>query len=45
MRYTDYLNLVKPRNPDFSDYVNRRINENLVGCDLALSFGMKEVTR
>lgn len=45
MRYTDYLSLVKPRNPDFSDYVNRRINEGLVGCDSSLSFGMKEITK
>jgi len=45
MRYTDYLSIVKPRNPEFSDYVNRRINEDLIGCDSNLSFGMKEITR
>jgi hypothetical protein len=45
MRYTDYLGLVKPRNPDFSDYVNRRMNEVLIECDVTESFGMKDITR
>jgi hypothetical protein len=46
MRYTDYLNLIKPRNSEFSEYVNRRMNaDSEVGFDLSLSFGMKEVTR
>jgi hypothetical protein len=46
MRYTDYINLVKPRNPEFAEYVNRKIsNSNEIGYDLSLSFGMKEETR
>lgn len=46
MRYTDYLNLIKPRNSEFSEYVNRRMNaDSEVGYDLSLSFGMKELTR
>lgn len=31
MRYTDYVNLVKPRNHDFSDYVNRKMHESDIG--------------
>jgi len=43
MRYTDYLNLVKPRNPEFADYVNRKINDgNELVYDFSLSFGMRE---
>lgn len=45
MRYTDYLNLIKPRNSEFSEYVNRKMNDGEIGYDLSLSFGMKEVTR
>lgn len=45
MRYTDYLSIVKPRNAEFSDYVNRRINEDLIGCDSSLSFGMRDITK
>jgi len=46
MRYTDYLNLVKPRNPEFADYVNRKISDGSeIGYDLSLSFGMREQTR
>jgi hypothetical protein len=46
MRYTDYINLVKPRNPEFAEYVNRKIsNSNEIGYDLSLSFGMKEETK
>lgn len=46
MRYTDYLNLVKPRNPEFADYVNRKISDGSeLGYDLSLSFGMREQTR
>jgi hypothetical protein len=44
MRYTEYLSIVKPRNPDFSDYVNRRINDNLIEIDVTESFGMKDIT-
>jgi len=45
MRYTDYLNIIKPRNPEFSDYVNRKMQDGDVGYDLTLSFGMKEITK
>jgi hypothetical protein len=45
MRYTDYLNLIKPRNAEFSEYVNKRLNEGDIAHDMSLSFGMKEVTR
>jgi len=45
MRYTDYLNLIKPRNSEFSEYVNRKMHDSDIGYDLSLSFGMKESTR
>jgi hypothetical protein len=44
MRYTDYLNLVKPHNSEFSDYVNKRMHEAEVGYDFDQSFGMKDET-
>ena len=31
MRYTDFLDLIKPRNPEFSSYVNRRMRESDCG--------------
>ena len=45
MRYTDYLNLVKPHNSEFSDYVNKRMHEAEVGYDFDQSFGMKDETK
>lgn len=45
MRYTDYLSLIKPRNSEFSEYVNRKMHDSDLGYDLSLSFGMKEPTR
>jgi fructose-1-phosphate kinase PfkB-like protein len=45
MRYTDYINLIKPRNSEFSEYVNRKMNNSDIGYDLSLSFGMNESTR
>lgn len=45
MRYTDYLNLVKPHNSEFSDYVNKRMHEADLGYDFDKSFGMKDETK
>jgi hypothetical protein len=45
MRYTDYLQLIKPRNQDFSEYVNRKMHDSDIGYDMSLSFGMKDATR
>jgi len=45
MRYTDYLNLVKPHNSEFSDYVNKRMQDAEVGYDFDQSFGMKDATK
>ena len=33
LRYTDYLDLVKPRNPEFSDYVNKKLYDSGIGYD------------
>jgi hypothetical protein len=45
MRYTDYLNLIKPRNSEFSEYVNKKMNDTEIGYDLSLSLGMKDNTK
>ena len=45
MRYTDYLQLIKPRNAEFSEYVNRKMHESDLGYDMELSFGMKDPTK
>lgn len=48
MRYTDYLTLIKPRAPDFADYVSRRMNEdhcNSSNTADEASFGMKDETK
>ena len=45
MRYTDYVNMVKPKNHEFSDYVNRRMHESAVGYDFDKAFGMKDATK
>ena len=45
MRYTDYLNLIKPRNSEFCEYVNKKMNDTDIGYDLSLSFGMKDNTK
>lgn len=45
MRYTDYLNLIKPRNSEFCEYVNKKMNDTEIGYDLSLSFGMKDNTK
>ena len=33
MRYTDWVSLMKPRAPEFSDYVNKKIQETEAGYD------------
>ena len=46
MRYTDYLTLIKPRSPEFADYVSRRMNEDSSEPRGELDgFGMKPETR
>jgi len=45
MRYTDYVNLVKPRSHEFSDYVNRKMHDSEIGFNFDHSFGMKDATK
>ena len=46
MRYTDYLTFIKPRSPDFADYVSRRMNEDSSEPQGEQDgFGMKSETR
>ena len=45
MRFTDYVNLVKPRSEPFSDYVNRRMHESDIGYNFDSSYGMKDSTK
>lgn len=40
MRYTDYLDLVKPKNPEFAEYVNRKLHDSAIGYDEAPNYGM-----
>jgi len=44
MRYTDFLDLVKPRNPEFSTYVNRRMRESDIGYSYQSNLGLSEQT-
>lgn len=44
MRYTDFLDLVKPRNPEFAQYVNRRMHESSVGYSFDPNLGLGEQT-
>lgn len=44
MRYTDFLDLVKPRNPEFAQYVNRRMHESSVGYSFDPNLGLSEQT-
>ena len=44
MRYTDFLDLVKPRNPEFSSYVNRRMRESDIGYSFTPNLGLTEAT-
>lgn len=44
--YTDFLDLVKPRNKEFSDYVNTRLKDCRLGYDYFESgLGLSETTR
>ena len=44
MRYTDFLDLVKPRNPEFSQYVNRKMRESAIGYSFEANLGLSEST-
>lgn len=44
MRYTDFLDLLKPRNPEFSQYVNRRMRESEIGYTFEVNLGLTEQT-
>lgn len=44
MRYTDFLDLVKPRNPEFSQYVNRKMRESTIGYSFEANLGLTEQT-
>jgi hypothetical protein len=44
MRYTDFLDLVKPRNPEFSQYVNRKMRESEIGYSFEPNLGLKSET-
>ena len=44
MRYTDFLELVKPRKPGFQNFVNRRMRECDVGYNLDPNMGLTEAT-
>ena len=44
MRYTDFLDLVKPRNPEFSSYVNTRMRETVSGYSFEPNLGLSEQT-
>lgn len=44
MRYTDFLDLVKPRNPEFSSYANKRMRESEVGYSFEPNLGLSEQT-
>ena len=44
MRYMDFLELVKPRNPEFQSFVNRRMREIDVGYDYQPNLGMEPET-
>jgi len=45
MRYTDYLDLVKPKNPEFAHYVNKRLHDSDIGYDFAPNFGLCESSK
>ena len=44
MRYTDFLDLVKPKNPEFQSYVNRRMRESDIGYSFEPNLGLSEST-
>ena len=44
MRYTDFLDLIKPRNPEFSSYVNRRMRDFDCGFSFQPNLGLSEQT-
>ena len=45
MRYTDYLDLMKPKNPEFAHYVNKRLHDSSIGYDFEPHFGLSETSR
>ena len=44
MRYMDFLELVKPRNPEFQSFVNRRMREVDVGYEYLPNLGLEPET-
>ena len=44
MRYTDFLDLIKPRNPEFAQYVNRRMHDSSVGYSFEPNCGLSNAT-
>ena len=44
MRYTDFLDLVKPKNPEFQSYVNRRMRESDIGYSFEPNLGLSEAS-
>lgn len=43
MRYTDFAALMKPRNHEFSDYVNKRIHDSMASPnEFEESLGMRQ---
>lgn len=44
MRYTDFMDLVKPHNPEFAQYVNKRMHESSIGYSFEPNLGLTEQT-
>lgn len=44
MTYVDFMDLVKPRNPEFAQFVNRRMHESSVGYSFDPNLGLSEST-
>lgn len=40
MRYTDFLDLSRPRNPEFSQYVNRKMRDSDIGYNFEPNLGL-----
>ena len=44
MRYTDFMDLVKPHNPEFSTYVNKKMHDSSIGYNFEPNLGLSEQT-
>ena len=44
MRYTDFMDLVKPHNPEFAQYVNKKMHESSIGYTFEPNLGLSEQT-